>query len=174
MSLIMLWTAPRCGSTVFERSIRELSCVDVLYEPHQGPYYYGPDKVCSGNPYRDDGTPRVSSSFEATRKMILSLGNECLKEDNHHLFVKEMAYYLKGKYNDCIFGEFSGFKHTFLIRHPIAAGISWYRAVTATGEHYHNLQALGFADLYNMYEIVKSVDPNPLVIDAEDLFKYSR
>ena len=39
LTRVILWSAPRCLSTVFERSVRELPSVKVIYEPHQGAFY---------------------------------------------------------------------------------------------------------------------------------------
>ena len=46
---VVLWSAPRCMSSVFERSIRELQDVKVIYEPHQQAYYYGPERKLDSN-----------------------------------------------------------------------------------------------------------------------------
>ena len=56
----------------------------MLHEPHQKTFYYGPDKVSPSTHYYDDGTPRIllDASFEATRKKIIALGEECVKSVN--------------------------------------------------------------------------------------------
>ena len=41
---VILWTAPRCVSTSFERSIRTLSNSKVFHESFARPFYYGLDK----------------------------------------------------------------------------------------------------------------------------------
>ena len=38
LTRVFLWTAPRCLSTVSERSVRELDGVKVLHEPYNSAY----------------------------------------------------------------------------------------------------------------------------------------
>ena len=79
MVLVFLWCVPRSGSTVFERSIRELEGVKVMYEPHQSACYYGPDRVYQYTRYFEDGRARVepTATYEATKRKIISLAVEC-------------------------------------------------------------------------------------------------
>ena len=174
---VVLWALPRSGSTVFERSIRELEKVKVLHEPHQNAFYYGPDRLYPSISaiyphtfhYEDGVEP--AATFEATRKKIISLGEECEKGDYQHLFIKDLSYYIAGRYSEYVQGGLAQFKHTFLIRHPLAVGLSLHRAILeCPGEWTFEPQELGVKELYTMYETVRStIDPDPLVIDAEDL-----
>ena len=175
---VVLWALPRSGSTVFERSIRELEKVKVLYEPHQNAFYYGPDRLYPHTFYYEDGRPRVepAATFEATRKKIISLGEECEKGDYQHLFIKDFPYYIAGRYSEYVQEGLAQFKHTFMIRHPLTVGLSWHRAILeCPGGWTFEPQELGVKELYTMYETVRStIDPDPLVIDAEDLFSCPR
>ena len=174
MSRVILWSAHRCGSTVFERSVRELDSVKVLHEPHQKAFYYGPDKVCPSTHYYDDGTARVlpDASFEATRKMIISLGEECVKNVNQHLFIKDIAFYITGKHQEYFRGEFAEFTHTFLIRHPISVGLSLYKALMkCPADKRFSPEALGFD---SAYVSATSIESTPIVIDADDLLNSPR
>ena len=175
---VILWCTPRSGSTAFERSIRELEGVKALYEPHQSAFYYGPDRVYKHTHYHKDGRARVepTATFEATRKKIISLAEECGNGDYQHLFIKDVPYYITGKYQDYTQGGFAQFKHTFLIRKPLPVVFSWHKAMEeCKGDWPFDPKEIGFEEVYDMYETVRStIDPNPLVIDAEDLFSHPR
>ena len=173
---VILWSLPRSASTVFERSIRELEGVKVLHEPHQNAYAYGPDRVYPHTLYHEDGTARVepTATYEATKKKIISLAEECGDGDYQHLFIKEFPRYITpGRHSEYVQGCFAQFKHTFLIRHPLPVMQSWHKAQVAC--HWQVEPDLDYTEVYGMYETVRStVDPNPLVIDAEDLFSHPR
>ena len=97
---VILWSVPRGGSTAFERSIRELEGVKVLHEPHQSAFYYGPDRVYQYTHFYENGKARLelAATFEATRKKIISLAEECGNGDYQHLFIKDICYYIAGKW----------------------------------------------------------------------------
>ena len=66
---VVLWTAPRCVSCAFERSIRTLNNSKVFSEPFSNPYYFGPEKQMmrfASLPVDPDAT------YEATVKMLLA------------------------------------------------------------------------------------------------------
>ncbi|XP_078368290.1 uncharacterized protein LOC144652142 [Oculina patagonica] len=93
---------------------------------------------------------------------------------NEVIFVKDMAYTLKGRLN--ILEEwFCEAKHSFLIRDPQKAISSHYRIlqnkeVRANGRVHLDSNEIGFRQLHEMYEFVKEkLDPNPVVVDADDL-----
>ena len=179
---VVLWSLPRSGSTAFERAIRELDKVKVLHEPHQNAYYIGPDRLSRHAVNNEDGQPRFvpAATFEATRKRISSLVEERVNEENEHLFIKDISYYITGKYDEYVRGSFARFKHTFLIRHPLDVALSWYRAIggyqmEGDSSLPFDIPEIGMEESYNMYETVKNaIDPDPLVIDAEDLFSHPR
>jgi len=53
---VFLWSAPRCLSTAFERSMRELNEVKVLHEPLLAPYYMGPERIIAEQPFLETAT----------------------------------------------------------------------------------------------------------------------
>ena len=163
MAHVFLWTTPRSISTAVERSIRQLDTVEVLYEPHMSALDYQDGSL------RHHGT----TQFQSTRERILSLARK-LRATNGHLFVREMAYRCFPE--PYVTGEFAKFKHTFLIRHPVAVGTSLQKAWSAYGEHqtpFHT-PTIGFEELWRMYEAVSTIDPYPLIITADDLLSYPR
>ena len=166
---VILWSSPRCLSTAFERSIRELESVKVLYQPLLVPYYEGPEMV-----FRYYSSPISSMTFADAR-------SEMLREYNEYdaVFIKSMSYQTKGKHEEYILGDFSKFKHTFFIRHPAKAIPSRYRALKRESVALQNSGGFpvstwecGFRATYELYTLVKStVDPSPIVIDADDLLE---
>ena len=188
LSQVILWSVPRGGSTAVERSIRELPEVNVLHEPHMEVYYFGPEQASSSTsskktnspeqPYPnthklEDETPlkfRPAATYKAAQSRIVSLACE-----RKHLFIKELAFYVAQKYKDYVEGDFAQFKHTFLIRKPLKVVLSLYKALQNSPKFQFNSAKVGFEEQYNMYETVRSsIDPNPLIIDADDLFNQPR
>ena len=157
---VFLWCAPRCLSTVFERSIRELADVKVMHEPYQYAYYLGPERR-SGEYTNIVLEP--DATFEAAKKRITA------QYDGYDaVFVKEMAYYIEGHYEDYITEPFTAFKHTFLIRNPLKTVTSLYKACESAILNDFSSMA-GFRHIYELFQVVKRVDPSPIVIDADDL-----
>ena len=162
---IFLWSAPRSLSTAFERSIRELEKVKVINEPYEYPYYFGPERKDDlfSDAYPDKFDPKAT--FESVRNKITA---QCDGYDV--VFVKEMAYHVEGRYSLAVAG--SAFKHTFLIRDPRKAVISLYKVHKDIGLLANLTPSVaGFCPLYELYQKVQEVDPNPLVIDADDLLE---
>lgn len=119
---IILWTAPRCVSTAFERSIMTLKNSKIFHEPYSKAYYFGPEKQ----------SPRYASQETNQQATYRSISKMLQKEydGRDFLFSKEMAYCVENKMH--IFTEegFKNFQHSFLIRHPLKAVYSLYKAST--------------------------------------------
>ena len=138
----------------------ELPTVKVLHEPHSSTLFKDDIRI------KDD----ADVIYGDIRKSILS---QCLTEEYEHIFVKDMGYAISGRYNDYVQGNFSRFKHTFLIRHPTPVAVSYQKALQKLRLPSYT-KALGFQDLYSTYETVKKIYANPLVISAEDLLDNPR
>ena len=164
---VLLWSAPRSLSSVFERSIRELKTVKVIYEPHQQAYYYGPDrKTDSNNPTLSEVNP--SATFQAAdEKLLLPY------HDHQAVFAKNQAFFVEGNYEQYTQGSFANLKHTFLIRNPLKSIPSYYRACNKCG--FPSLpNENGIRELYDLFKTVQQVDPTPVVVDADDLLMNPR
>ena len=163
--VVILWTSHRCAGTAFERSIRELESVKGLHEPNCLAFF------CEDGKLRDD----PDSVYEAKVKYIISQMQQCASAGYKYLFIKDLAYYLGGRYNHYIQGEFANFKHTFMIRDPVAVAHSIQGLVVQNGVTPYFTDTLGFQELCNMYEIVKDANSTrPVVISAEDVFNNPR
>ena len=134
---IILWTAPRCVSTAFERAIIEIPNGKIFHEPFSIPYYFGPQRISKR--YNNDKDSINDITYELT-------ANELTEsyENNKNIdfvFIKDMAYYvtqfkphyyysyllstiLRSKDNE-------PFYHTFLIRRPDKVIISLYKVCHA-------------------------------------------
>ena len=154
---IFLWCHPRSLSTVFERSIRELKGVKVFFEAHHKVFYEGkPQRFMPLRPVQQQLT------YESVDEELLQPYPEY-----DAVFVKDHAGFIKGRYKKYISGEFSSFKHTFLIRDPRKSFPS-LRSVHLDREIF--LEEYGVRELYDMYKTVKEgIDPNPVIVDADDL-----
>ena len=159
MSRVILWTTPRCLSTAFELSIRELDEVKVKHEPNSLPFW------CEKRNY---GTTKT---FEDARRDMLEM--VAPNDRKKHLFIEETAYYIAGKYDEYVGGDFSCFKHTFLIRNPKSVGLSMQKVRMVyeekSDESFYFPETLGFEELFGIYEKVKTIDPNPVIVTAEHL-----
>ena len=165
---ILLWTAPRCVSTAFERSIMNLKNSKTFHEPYSQAFYFGPEKQSAR--YAAQET-KQQATYRSISKML-----QKEYDDRDFVFSKEMAYCVENKMD--IFAEegFKNFQHSFLIRHPLKAVYSLYRASTnpkLTGWDYFDPAEAGFRQMLELYEFVdRNIHGNPVVVDADDLLDY--
>lgn len=163
---IFLWTAPRCISTAFERSVMEVGGGKLFHEPYTSSYYFGPERISRRY---EDQEPDMNESYRAvTERLTASF------PDKDHVFVKDMAYAVHGRHH--MFQEvpgLSGYQHTFLIRHPAKAVASLYKAsrnTTLTGWTYFDEAEAGFQDLYDLHQAVSREGRcSPVVVDCDDV-----
>ena len=170
LSQVFLWSVPRAGSTAVERSILELPEVNVLHEPHNNAFHFGPEQPHpSIHKLKDGKTQRFepAATYKAAKSHIVSLARE-----RKHVFVKEISYHVAHKAKDYVEGDFAQFKHTFLIREPLKVILSLCKAYQNSPKFQFDSAKVGFEELYNLYETVRS--SNPLIIDADDLFNQPR
>lgn len=140
----------------------------ILHEPYSAAFYFGPEKQ----------SPRYAAQETNHQATYRSISKLLQKEydGRDFLFSKEMAYCVENKFD--IFKEegFKNFKHTFLIRHPLKAVYSLYKASTnpkLTGWDYFDPAEAGFRQMVELYEFVeRNIHRNPIVVDADDLLDY--
>jgi len=162
---IILWTAPRCVSTAFTRSIMELENSKIFLEPYSHGYYFGPER--QSNRYQHQA-PDSKSTYWSIAKVIQK------EHDGIDIvFSKDMAYCVEGHFSDFLTEGFAGFKHTFLIRNPRKSIPSLHKVSTnksLTGWDYFDPIEAGFRQLYELYKfVIAELDPNPIIIDADNL-----
>ncbi len=164
----------RCCSSVFERSIRELQGVRSLFEPHQTPFYFGPERQQQIPSDKDLHLLASCNSqmytYDYADQLMLADFVECSA-----VFVRDMAAYIpKERFSRYIEGDFSDFKHSFLIRDPRKAIPSQWKACMRSGFDFaidEGTGMKGFAKLYELFEFIRSTGREVSVIDAADLLK---
>ena len=167
LKLVFLWSCPRSCSTAFERSISTLATTKLVSsEPFQHAYYYGPERQTTRYAWKNID---FTSSYKAIAKFIVDQEKGNGKEV---VFIKELGLHMKGR-PQILEEFFHDAKHSFLIRDPKKSIPSLYRGVENPEIRdwtYFDPSEVGFKELYDIYEFVKEkLDPNPVVIDADDL-----
>lgn len=153
---VILWSAPRCVSTAFERSIRTLDQVQVFHELCAIPYHCGVTR-------NSDLFTEIPLDPSATFKEVSDILTKPY-DDKQLIFAKEMAMCLMKNYDVLQQDKMKEFQHTFLIRHPVLVAKSLLRC------GYFVAKEFGIKELYELYNFVsENLHPSPLVIDAEDL-----
>lgn len=165
---ILLWTAPRCVSTAFERSIMNLKNSKIFHEPYSQAFYFGPEKQSAR--YAAQET-KQQATYRLISKML-----QKEYDGRDFVFSKEMAYCVENKMHIFVEEGFKNFQHSFLIRHPLKAVYSLYRASTnpkLTGWDYFDPAEAGFRQMLELYEFVdRNIHSNPIVVDADDLLDH--
>ncbi len=161
---VMLWTALRCCSSTFERSIRELQGVKCLYEPHRVPFFYGAGIL------HENIDPKIGTYEFAKQSLLANYeGYDCV-------FAKDMAAYIPTEqFSKFTVGGFADFKHTFLIREPQKAVVSQWKACMRSGFDFSSVPVIGangYSKLFELFEFIRSrTGQDVTVIDAADLMK---
>jgi len=167
---VILWSAPRCLSSAFYRSISTLQKTKHFHELFSGAHYFGPERrnfrFPSGVDLGDLNAKDLT--YDASKKLLLAdYPNVDL------VFTKELAYCLpESMWHEIVSGKFEGFIHTFLIRDPDQAIYSNYKAILkdCVGDATLDPSEVGFIELYKLYDFVKEKKGiNPIVVNAIDL-----
>ncbi len=166
---VVVWTAPRCVSTAFERSIREIKNSLVFHEPYYKAYFIGPERI-SG---RYKNKPADSSpTFKSTSQALLEKYGE---DGVEVVFVKEMAYHVLEHFSDGVLEGFRGFKHSFLIRDPRKSIRSLFKNSVKNypeGMNHFDATECGFQEMLVLYDfLVKELGESPVVVDAGELLE---
>ena len=159
---VFLWCSPRCISTAFECCIRQLPNMKFFHEPFSPPFYIGPGRTNLQYAHIPVDDSKTFSSVAQEIEDSLTCG----KYEN--VFCKDMSFYIEGRF-DILQNSFKKSKHTFLIRHPAQALLSFYKEC---GVNYvFNPNEAGFKQQYEMYKFVKDKldDSYPVVIDIGDV-----
>ena len=145
---LLLWSAPRSGSTAFFRMMAERGDFTVVHEPFSYLVMYG---------YTDVGGARVRSAPDLIRALLELPG---------HVFVKETTGF---RYPEFVATpEFlDGVTHTFLIRDPRETIPSYLKL-----EPDAQVERIGFELLHEIYTAVaERTASQPVVADAADLVR---
>nr|XP_054771625.1 uncharacterized protein LOC129279546 [Lytechinus pictus] len=166
---IMLWSTPRSVSTAFARSMSTRGDTEVFWEPYFSCYFFGPDGAERIGELPFDGTELTNEKY--THNYV----NKLLGYDfpvSRILFVKDMVEGIKDDFNVVK----SGYKHSFIIRHPRKTFRSLYRSNQARKVSQDNANLIKrHKDVYHILEqfyrhVQTELDQGaPPIIDADDL-----
>ncbi|XP_033111294.1 branched-chain-amino-acid aminotransferase-like protein 2 [Anneissia japonica] len=164
---VILWSAPRCMSTAFMRSINTLDDSVVFHENFTAAYLFGPEgngkKLFSLAPYYTYDYVKALLEQEIPNKEVI--------------FVKDFPFALKGNFEKIP----DGYVHTFLIRNPTKVFMSirdqyntWIKRLYLGKEiqTYQPASRKFFEDLWKLYVYVKDNLKKPaLIIDVDDFLR---
>lgn len=156
---VFLWSAPRCVSTAFERSIRTLRNVEVFHETFAIPFHHGPER--DSDLFTDiplDSTATYHSVADTLKQEY---------DGKQLVLAKEMACCLKKHYEVLVQDGMTEYQHTFLIRNPYDVA----RSLINCG--YFVAKEFGIKELYELYQFVlDNLESSPVILDADDLLEY--
>ena len=150
---VILWTAPRCVSTAFQKAFSQRQDGAVLFEPFRDVYYYSrwrsSDRFGEKENRLDYGTDQVIEGIKSQTTPVV--------------FIKEMAYHAL-PYIDREFME-QPLTNTFLVRNPQKSLLSWYKL-----NEFPTEEEFGFESLEKMWKIATSAgDKEPIIVEADSL-----
>lgn len=148
---LVLWSAPRCRSTVFQRMMAERGDFAIVHEPLSHVHDFGTGHVLD----------RACASGEEVLRAVLAAGA------TGRVFVKDTTDFAVPEVLSSP-GFLTGARHTFIIRDPreaIASHVALNPDVT--------LSEIGFARLREIHDAVEAATATaPVVIDSDDLVRY--
>nr|XP_054757915.1 uncharacterized protein LOC129264072 [Lytechinus pictus] len=159
---IMIWSTPRSLSTAFTRSMSARGDTKIFWEPYLNCYSYGPDRTLH---WADDipGVLNDKYTFTYVNDMMGKF-----QPGSKVLFAKCMIEGIAGNF-DVIS---PGYKHTFLIRHPL----KMYRSFEKLCEDlvpidYKTTFKNIYQELEKFYDhVINELGQSaPPIIDADDL-----
>lgn len=151
--LIVLWTAPRCVSTAFEKAFYQRPDTAVLHEPFLDIYYYSrwrrSDRFGDNSERLDYGSNQVMERIKSQTKPVV--------------FIKEMAYHAF-PYIEREFVK-APLVNTFLVRNPKKSLLSWYKL-----NEFPTEEEFGLDSLEAMWKMVmEESKQKPIVVEADIL-----
>ncbi|XP_071952839.1 uncharacterized protein [Antedon mediterranea] len=184
---VMLWMIPRTLSTVILKCMSQLENVKIISEPYTCAMMLGPERIVN---LQDDTQESLDNTMKTAADIDLDMGLD------HNLFtfkwVKETL--LEGEYpdKDVIFCKDmsqpvsanhalvpKGYRHTFVIRHPLKLYKSWNNMFASIGKADGNLDEVllsyskgySYGEHLELYEylISSGIEPEPIIIDSDDL-----
>ena len=144
----------------------------VLYEPHQSTFYFGPERDLRTY-FNTRDTDLLSKyalhTYDYAHQRLLAKYEDC-----NAVFIKNMAYYIpKDRYSNYVEGDFSTFKHTFLIRNPHESILSRWKACKRSGFTFPGkVETDSYVMLCELFKFINKNAGRPVtVIDSADLLE---
>ena len=140
------------------------SAVRVHHEPFGHPFYYHAAERGSLRFAPESGTPSFGDVQAAIEAPVAGAAE--------HVFVKDMAYYMRGRLSQPIFaGEDALTTHAFLIRHPAKTVPSLHRGCCSAPDYGpFDPKESGFVELLEVFKhVTGTLGQQAVVVDADDL-----
>ncbi len=146
---VVLWAAPRCVSTAFEKTFAQRSDTEVVHEPFCDVYFFSKwrrsDRFGDCEELLDYSSDRAMAQITSKTASIV--------------FTKEHAYQAL-PYIDKDFLASS--VNSFIVRHPLEVIDSWYRV-----KEFPTEEEFGFSTIDQIWQIVtEELKQKPILIDA--------
>ncbi|XP_070538901.1 uncharacterized protein [Ptychodera flava] len=160
----VLWSAPRCITTAFERSIRAHGDIKVYHEVYTNAAYTGEERFF---PHFQDSDVISGWKFSDVKKLL-----ESPPTGYRGVFAKENAYCIPEHRRSNALPD--GYRHTFLIRQPERSVTSFHKLLTKpdkpVGWSKIHPGEVGFLEMWELYQYIRDTKGDtPLIIDADDL-----
>jgi len=165
---VVLWGTPRTLSTAVFRAMWNKKSCKCVPEPYGMSFFFSKERVLNWWPY----VPEVEDfDYKSVKRHVYET-----KYEEDEMFVKDFPSYIYlQKLHDPKELIPDGFVHTFLLRAPQACVESAYKVFkkrSVPGWTEWNSEMVGFKQLWEMYNDVKKIQPDPLVIHSDDLINH--
>ena len=187
---VLLWSHGRAMSTVFLKCLSYVKGVQILSEPYVAALTVGPEKDTQDVKEAFDNY-KVDQHAVYEAKLTMAFESDICTFDwvkqaleakypgKDIVFCKDMAFAVDGKYDKLP----TGFRHTFLMRHPHKVFLSWKKMIADLFQVPVESFPLGseesmglspkraYGELYDLMMYLKNRgdEPKPIIIDADDL-----
>ncbi len=187
LNKVCIWTVPRTLGTALTKCLSYVDGVQIFYEPCASAFHFGPESKRLKDPdlatYVEKASANQPSTFENAfddNKCTYAWIRQQLEADypgKKILLVKDQAYCLDDRYDTIP----PGLRHAFLIRHPYKAMASLKNLFVkllnvnpASADWEVIRKSLDYPNLYEkqfklLQYVQEKFDPNPVIIDADDL-----
>ncbi len=135
---VMLWSVGRSLSGVFVKCMSYVEGIQILSEPYVAAYQLGPERIATADVHQSDASAvfnnyksGANTIYETNLKMAVDdnvctfdWAKEALEADypgKNIVFCKDIPFAIAEKYYKLP----TGFRHTYLIRHPHKVWVSW-------------------------------------------------
>ncbi len=167
---VAIWSVPRSRATVLTRSISSCTSIncDVYFEYYGTACCFGPERVCSPPAFKGKPPKQPEYSYEWVKKTL-----ESDHPGKQLIILKDPAYTVKIDGNYDMLPK--GFKHTFMIRHPVKV----YRSIAVMIKEmpfpirsYLPETECIFKELVDLYKhVTEELQQPSVIVDADDLVK---
>ena len=187
---VLIWSHGRAMSTVFLKCMSYVKGIQILSEPYVAALTVGPEKAATDIKEAFDNykleqqsayEAKLTSAFESDVCTFdwVKQALEANYPGKDIVFCKDMAFAVDGRYDKLP----TGFRHTFLMRHPHKVFLSWKKMIAdlfqipvdsfplGSKESMDLTPRRAYGELYDLMMYLKNRgdESKPIIIDADDL-----